>query len=61
MKGAMADPLAKIIKAPKNKSVKMMGSSQNFFLTLRKPHKSLKKSMVQLLAPGFKPSMPRFA
>jgi hypothetical protein len=61
MKGAMADPLAKIIKAPKNKSVKMMGSSQNFFLTLRKPHKSLTKSMVQLLAPGFKTLMPRFA
>jgi hypothetical protein len=49
MKGAMAEPLAKIIKAPKNKSVRIMGNSQNFFLTLRKPHKSLKKSMMQLL------------
>src|SRR5665647_993141 len=49
MKGAMAEPLAKIIKAPKNNSVSMMGNSQNFFLTLRKPHKSLKKFMTQLL------------
>jgi hypothetical protein len=45
MKGAMAEPLAKIINAPKNKSVKMMGNSQNFFLTLRNPHKSLTKSI----------------
>jgi hypothetical protein len=49
MKGAMAEPLAKIIKAPKNNRVKMMGNSQNFFLTLRNPHKSLKKFMVKLL------------
>jgi hypothetical protein len=49
MKGAMAEPLAKIIKAPKNNSVRMMGNSQNFFLTLRKPHKSLAKFMLQLL------------
>ena len=41
----MAEPLAKTIKAPKNKSVRMIGNSQNFFLTLRKPHKSLTKSM----------------
>jgi hypothetical protein len=45
MKGAMAEPLAKTIKAPKNKSVRIMGSSQYFFLTLRKPHKSLAKFM----------------
>jgi hypothetical protein len=51
MKGAMAEPLAKTIKAPKNNSVKIMGNSQNFFLTLRNPHKSLKKFMVQLLDP----------
>jgi hypothetical protein len=49
MKGAMADPLAKIIRAPKNRSVKMMGNSQNFFLTLRKPHKSFTKSIKPLL------------
>jgi hypothetical protein len=59
MKGAMAEPLAKIIKAPKNNSVKIMGSSQNFFLTLRKPHKSLTKSMVKLLVLGFKASQYR--
>src|SRR3989339_1263230 len=51
MKGAMAEPLAKTIKAPKNNSVRIMGSNQNFFLTLRKPHKSLAKFMVQLLDP----------
>jgi hypothetical protein len=49
MKGAMAEPLAKTIKAPKNKSGRMMGNSQNFFLTMRKPHKSLKKFMVKPL------------
>jgi hypothetical protein len=49
MKGAMAEPLAKTIKAPKNKSVRMMGNNQNFFLTLRKPHKSFAKFMLQLL------------
>jgi len=51
MNGAMAEPLAKTIKAPKNNSVRMMGNNQNFFLTLRKPHKSLKKFMIQLLDP----------
>jgi hypothetical protein len=51
----MAEPLAKIINAPKNSSVRMMGNSQNFFLTLRKPHKSLTKSMLRLLAPQSRP------
>jgi hypothetical protein len=53
MKGAMAEPLAKTIKAPKNKRVRMMGNSQNFFLTLRKPHKSLTKSIIPLLPTDF--------
>ena len=36
----MAEPLAKTIKAPKNSRVRMMGSSQYFFRTFKKPHKS---------------------
>jgi hypothetical protein len=44
MKGAMAEPLAKTIRAPKKSRTRMMGSSQYFFRTFRKPHKSFKKS-----------------
>ncbi|HOG09312.1 MAG TPA: hypothetical protein PLJ49_03220 [Smithella sp.] len=45
MKGPTADPPAKIIKAPHKSSIRMIGRSQNFFLTFKKPHTSLKKSM----------------
>ena len=45
MKGAMALPLFKTMSSPKNKRIRMIGKSQNFFLTLRNPHKSIKKSI----------------
>jgi len=44
MRGAIADPPAKTINAPNKSNVNISGSSQNFFLTFKKPHKSLKKS-----------------
>ena len=43
MKGAMAEPLAKMISEPNNSKVRMMGKSQYFFRTLKKPHKSRAK------------------
>lgn len=43
MKGAMADPLAKMISEPNNSKVRMMGKSQYFLRTLKKPHKSRAK------------------
>ncbi len=39
----MAEPLAKIIRAPKKSKVRMMGRSQYFLRTFKKPHKSLTK------------------
>jgi hypothetical protein len=46
MNGAMADPLVKTIRIPKNKSVMIMGRSQYFFRVLMKPHRSVRKSML---------------
>jgi hypothetical protein len=45
MKGATADPLVKTISEPINRRTMIMGMSQNFFLTFKNPHKSLKKSI----------------
>ena len=42
MKGAMAEPLAKMINDPNRSRVRMMGSSQYFLRVLKKPHKSRK-------------------
>jgi hypothetical protein len=56
MNGAMAEPPAKTIKAPKKSKVKMMGNSQYFLRYFRNPHKSRMKSMDNspelLLKPG---------
>tara|TARA_B100000959_G_scaffold162816_1_gene170563 strand:+ start:31986 stop:32177 length:192 start_codon:yes stop_codon:yes gene_type:complete len=40
MKGAMADPSAKIISALNISRIAKIGASQNFFLTLRKSQNS---------------------
>jgi hypothetical protein len=40
MKGARAVPAANTIKAPNNRRHKMMGNSQYFLRTRKKPHKS---------------------
>jgi len=41
----MADPLDTMISTAKMSRMIISGSSQNFFLTLRKSHKSLKNSI----------------
>jgi hypothetical protein len=43
MNGAMADPLAKTINAPKPKRITIRGNNQNFFRFFKNPHKSVKK------------------
>jgi hypothetical protein len=45
MKGAIALPVERTIKTPKRSSVKITGTSQYFFLTFKKPQRSLKKSI----------------
>src|SRR5215831_3464792 len=49
MNGAIADPAAKTMMTPKLSRITIIGNSQNFFLLLRKPHKSLKNSMLSPL------------
>lgn len=49
MKGAIAEPEVSTIKMPNKRRMIMMGSSQYFFLVLKKPHKSFKKCTVFLL------------
>src|SRR4029077_4358465 len=46
MNGAIADPLANTMSAPNTKMITIRGRSQNFFRSLRKPHKSFRKSMI---------------
>src|SRR5580700_9947464 len=45
MNGAIADPLANIMRAPNTKMITIRGKSQNFFRCFRKPHKSFRKSI----------------
>jgi hypothetical protein len=45
MKGAIADPPVKTTSMPNNIRIMMIGRSQNFFLTFRKPHNSFKNSI----------------
>lgn len=45
MNGATAVPLLIRIKPPNKSNVRIMGSSQYFFLSLMNPHKSLIKSI----------------
>jgi hypothetical protein len=45
----MAEPLVRTMRMPKKKRMIMMGSSQNFLRTVRNPHKSLRKPIVNLL------------
>jgi hypothetical protein len=54
MKGATADPSVKTINEPKSKSIMMIGSNQNFFLTRMNPHKSsIKSSISKVSQNGF--------
>jgi hypothetical protein len=45
MKGATADPPVMTINMPNKINININGSSQNFFLSFKNPHKSLKKSI----------------
>ncbi len=55
MKGANAEPSAKIINAPKIAKKKIMGISHHFFLVLIKSHNSFKiESLLILFTHMFK-------
>jgi hypothetical protein len=49
MNGAMAEPEVKTIKRPSSSRTIISGSSQYFFLVLKKPHKSFTKLILFLL------------
>ncbi len=51
MKGAIALPSAKTIKAPNNKRTKIIGANQNFFRTLIKSQRSLINSIIKMAVP----------
>ena len=45
MKGAIAEPPVNTINAPKSSMNMMIGRSQNFFRTFKKPQRSFRKSI----------------
>ena len=49
MKGAIAVPLVNTNNTPNNKRIIIRGNNQNFFLILRKPQRSFKKSILEKL------------
>ena len=46
MNGAIADPAVRTISTPKVSKIKISGNNQNFFLTRRKPQRSLMNSII---------------
>src|SRR4029453_14630015 len=46
MNGAIADPAVRTIRTPKVSKIRISGNNQNFFLTRRKPHRSLMNSII---------------
>jgi hypothetical protein len=46
MNGAIADPAVRTISTPKVSKITIMGNNQNFFLTRRKPQRSLMNSII---------------
>jgi 23S rRNA pseudoU1915 N3-methylase RlmH len=46
MNGAIADPAVSTISAPKASKMIISGNNQNFFLTRRKPQRSLMNSII---------------
>lgn len=46
MKGAIADPLVRMMRAANKSSIMTMGKSQYFFLCLKNPHKSFRNSTI---------------
>jgi hypothetical protein len=49
MKGAIADPLLKTIRRPNIRRMMIIGKSQYFFLDLKNPHRSIRKSIIAFL------------
>ena len=45
MNGAIAEPLTKKMRIANKSKIIIIGSNQNFFLTFKKPHKSLTKAI----------------
>jgi len=50
MNGAIADPAVRKISTPKVSKITISGNNQNFFLTRRKPQRSLMNSIIQFFA-----------
>jgi hypothetical protein len=50
MKGAIADPLVRTIRRPNIRRMMIIGKSQYFFLDLKNPHRSLRKSIIAFLS-----------
>ena len=46
MNGAIADPAVRTISVPKTSKIRISGNSQNFFLSRRKPQRSLMNSII---------------
>ena len=46
MNGAIADPAVRMISAPNASKITISGNNQNFFLTRRKPQRSLMNSII---------------
>src|SRR5437762_4110240 len=46
MNGAIADPAVRTISTPKVSKITISGNNQNFFLTRRKPQRSLMNSII---------------
>ena len=49
MNGAIADPAVRTIRTPKMSKIAISGNNQNFFLTRKKPQRSLMNSIISLL------------
>src|SRR5205823_13300626 len=48
MNGAIADPAVRTISTPKVSKTTISGTNQNFFLTRRKPQRSLMNSIINV-------------
>ncbi len=46
MNGAIADPAVRTISTPKVSKITISGNNQNFFLSLKKPQRSLMNSII---------------
>jgi len=46
MNGAIADPAVRTISTPKVSKITISGNNQNFFLSRRKPQRSLMNSII---------------